>query len=72
MKTKNLAVQKALEHVRQFFPNVNTVLYGTDGRWLFLDGIEAPNFEGYSIDVSILEQAADSVNFLPAVFTVDN
>jgi hypothetical protein len=66
-------VQAALVHVRQHFPEVTTVFYGCDGRWLFTsdDAAESPSFEGVDIDVGLLEDAADSVDELPAAFRVE-
>jgi hypothetical protein len=64
-------VRLAMVHVRSFFPNVDTVLFGTDARWLFMEGIEPVSFHGKDINVSILEDAIDSVDILPSVFSKD-
>lgn len=59
----------ALNHVRQFLPEVTQVLYGADQRWMYLtDDGEVPGFAGYAIDAGLLEDAADSLNFFPAAF----
>ncbi len=64
-------VLEALKHVNSLFPEVTQVFYGTDGRWLFCgEAFEAPDFEGKA-DVSLLEDAAHSVEDLPAAFTLE-
>jgi len=61
-------VLAALNHVREHFPNVVLVVFNSAGRWQYMDEYyEAPKFEG-KINVSILEDAGDSVETLPAVF----
>lgn len=76
MKTPK-KVKIALEHVRKFYPDVVQVFYGIDGRWLFMDAdMQAPSFNKYlgirgKIDVGILEDAADSVENVPAAFAID-
>ena len=61
-------VQKALRHVNSLYPEVNQVFFGTDQRWLFCgEGFETPKF-GKEVDVSLLEEAADSLIELPAAF----
>lgn len=64
-------VQEALKHVKSLFPEVTQVFYGTDGRWLYCgEAFEAPEFDG-KVDVSLLEEAADSVETLPAAFALE-
>ena len=60
---------EALEHVKQYHPEVDTVLFLKDGRWLYLDS-ENEYFPSFAdeIDASILEKAIDSVDDLPAIF----
>lgn len=66
------AVQKALRHVHEFHPEVNQVVYGIDGRWMFFgENFKIPSF-GPEIDTSLLEDAADSIESLPAVFALDS
>lgn len=56
-----VAVQKAFDHVRSFFPDVVSVEYDEDCRWTFLNaaGI-APTFGEHDVDQEILEDAADA------------
>lgn len=69
MNNSQAKVKRALEHVRQFYPQVVMVVYSCDQRWLFMDeDFAAPTFDG-RINVSILEEAADSVA-APAVFDI--
>lgn len=59
----------ALNHVRQFLPDVTQVFYGCDQRWHYMDDDgESACFKGTDIDVSVLEDAADSLSFFPAAF----
>jgi hypothetical protein len=66
-------VTKALNHVRSVFPQVTSVRYDDEGRWLFTDSHgDAPAFNG-KIDIGILEDAADAVygtHPTPAYFNV--
>ncbi|AZU97965.1 hypothetical protein BZF66_05890 [Salmonella enterica] len=59
--TAPIEVQKAFEHVRSFFPDVNRVLYDEDCCWTYMDAFgAAPSFEGYDVDQAILEAGADA------------
>ena len=59
----------ALNHVRQFLPDVTQVFYGSDQRWMYLtENGEVPGFAGHPIDTGLLEDAADSLSFFPAAF----
>lgn len=70
--TNPAPIIRALEHVRQHHPEVTRVVYDQASRWLYLDeGGKAPTF-GPEIDVGILEDAADSVIHLPAVYEVED
>lgn len=61
-------VQEALRHVNAHHPEVTQVFYGVDGRWLYCgEAFEAPAFDG-RVDVSLLEDAADSVPAFPAAY----
>jgi hypothetical protein len=62
------AVASALKHVRRHHPAVVMVVFKSDGRWLYMDEDGwTPRF-GENIDVGILEDAADSLVKLPAVY----
>lgn len=62
--------KEALQHVASHHPEVHSVVYGPDGRWLYFgDAFESPTF-GDEIDIGLLEDAADSLDDLPAVFTI--
>ncbi|SIQ98533.1 hypothetical protein [Aquipseudomonas alcaligenes] len=66
-------VVAALNHVRTLFPDVTQVFYGRDGRWQFLDDdLRAPVIGDALVDVSLLEDAVDSLSSLPAAFHVDS
>lgn len=62
-------VREALDHVRLHHSVVTMVLFDVNSRWHYLDeDAEAPAF-GSEIDISLLEDAADSVNGdLPRLF----
>lgn len=61
---------KAIEHVRKHHPTLTYVMFGVDGRWLYMDGdMEAFTFD-HRIETSILEEACDSIEVLPVVFLV--
>lgn len=63
-------VLAALRHVNGLFPEVTQVFYGTDGRWLFCgESFDAPAFDE-RVDCSLLEDAADAVEYLPAAFAL--
>ncbi len=64
-------VQEALKHVNSIHPDVTQVFYGLDGRWFYCgDAFRAPDFDGRDIDIGLLEDAADSVEHLPAAFAL--
>ena len=58
----------ALNHVRTFFPEVIQVQYDKEGRWIYsdFDGV-APVFR-CDVNISILEDAADSLDGFPQSF----
>ena len=61
-------VEKALMHVRQYYPEVEIVIFNREGMWQYMsDCFECPIFSN-KINQSILEEAADSVTHLPAIF----
>ncbi len=60
----------ALEHVRCHLPDVTQVFYTTELKWLYMtDEGDTPAFEG-AIDVSLLEDAVDSLDTFPAAFHI--
>jgi hypothetical protein len=62
-------IKTALEHVRQFHPEVTHVVFNGYGQWMYCDdNFKAPNFKDSDIDVSLLEEASDSVQFVPSAF----
>ena len=65
-------VEEALNHVREFHPEITQVLYLRNGTWLFLDEDgEAPSFEGDDLDMAILETAFDMVDDqLPVIYAL--
>lgn len=61
-------IRRALDHVRQYHPEVTQVVFLRDGRWLYMDDDgECPQFVK-EVDVAILEEAADAVTKVPAAF----
>ena len=70
MKTPE-EVTRALAHVKQFHPTLALVVFTSNEKWLYMDAdFDAFEF-GDDIDVSILLEAIDSVELLPAVFEVE-
>lgn len=66
------AVLKAINHVREFFPDVAMVVFNDMGRWQFMtEDFGRVNFRDIPIDVSLLEEASnESYEFAghPCVF----
>ena len=62
------ALKKAFNHIREKHPTVSIVIFDREGKWLYMD----ENFESFkfddSIDVSILEEASDSIPVLPYIY----
>lgn len=68
------AVLRAIDHVREFFPDVAMVVFNDMGRWQFM----GEDFERFSfiprsdgIDIGLLEDAADEASNevgLPCMF----
>ena len=54
------AIFKALNHVKDWFPEVYKVFYDEDGHWLYFnsDGSH-PNFQMADVDFDLLHEAAD-------------
>lgn len=66
-------VKAALDHVRAKFPKVELVVFTREGRWLFASSFfEIPQFDNRLVDVSILEEAVNSLAVLPAVFQMED
>lgn len=66
----NANIKKALDHVREHYPNVTMVIFNKYGQWNYCDdNFESPEF-GDEINQSILEDASDSVETLPNVFSL--
>ena len=65
-------VKKALDYVREFFPDVCIVAFNREGQWqYFTQEWDAPEFP-YMEDVGILQDAVDSLSDLPAIFQLDS
>ena len=63
-------VQIAIAHVKKHHPTLKYVIFTNDCRWCYMDNdFEAFKF-GPDINVSILEEAIDSLGELPRVFEV--
>jgi hypothetical protein len=63
-------VLKAINHVKVFYPKICLVVFNTQGLWQYMDeNFESSTF-GDEVDVSILEEAVDSLDTLPAVFEI--
>ncbi len=64
----------ALDHVRQFHPEVCLVVFNQQGQWQYMsEDFDSPKWDNTSpIDTSILEAAADSVEVFPAVFQLED
>lgn len=60
----------ALNHVRSVFPQVDIVIFTKEIQWLYLSSSGyVPKFDE-RIDISILEQAADSIDDFPAIYQI--
>jgi hypothetical protein len=66
----NNKVKKAIEHVKSNYPTLKIVIFTNFG-WQYMN----EEFESFSFDerinVTILEEAYDSLNKLPQVFEVE-
>jgi hypothetical protein len=64
-------LQTAIDHVKQFHPTVSIVIFDKMGRWQYMD----ENFDSFKfderIDVSILEEASDSIEVLPYIIDLN-
>ncbi len=68
--TTTVALQKAINHVKEFHPTLSIVMFDIDGRWQYMD----EDFDSFvfdeRIDVSILEEAGDSIETLPFIHQI--
>lgn len=59
----NLTIQNAIRHIHRYFPEVDQVFFGDNGRWHFCNSdFEAPDFDHAAgkIDVQLLRAAANA------------
>jgi hypothetical protein len=64
-------VYAALNHVRIFYPEITHVFYNDEGAWYYCDKeFEGPLIFSRSIDIGLLEDAARSIDTLPAAFSI--
>lgn len=61
-------LKKAFDHVKEHHPTLSIVIFDKNGAWQYMD----ENFESFKfnnmIDVSILEEAADSIIKVPFIY----
>jgi hypothetical protein len=68
----NDKIKKAFDEIRKYHPTVTTVVFNKYGQWNYCDdNFNAPVFSD-KIDVTILEDASDSVEWLPRVISFDD
>ena len=64
------ALQKAIDHVRGFFPDLELVVFNAEGQWQYF----GENFTAFVFDdrisLDILEDAVNSIVTFPCVFDV--
>lgn len=66
------AVKRAMEHVRLFHPEVCIVIFNKEGRWQYMDeDFNAPKFGKEMNDISLLEEASDSLSELPFIYQIN-
>lgn len=62
-------VKKAFNHVKDRFPTLSIVIFTKDQRWCYMDeDFSAFDFMSTDINVSILEEALDSIDNLPFIY----
>jgi hypothetical protein len=62
-------VIRAFNHVKEFFPDVAIVIYSKDLYWCYMDrDFNVFSFTGKDINISILEEALDSIPDLPYIY----
>ena len=61
-------LKTAFDHVKKFHPTLSIVIFDKQGKWQYMD----EEFESFKfddkIDVSILEDASDSIVELPFIY----
>jgi len=62
------ALKKAFKHVKQHYPTLSIVIIGLDCRWQYMDAEFNSFIFDEKIDVSILQEGADSVETLPFIY----
>lgn len=65
------ALNKAFKHVKKHYPTLSIVILGLDGRWQYMDAEFNSFVFDKRINVSILEEGADSVETLPFIYQAD-
>lgn len=67
-------ILEALNHVNSVYPDVTHVVYTSAHKWLYMDedGVAPAFVKNDGISISILEDAADCIDQLPCVFTIDS
>ena len=61
---------EALNHVRLFYPEITHVFYNDEGGWYYCDkDFEGPLTFSRRINIDLLEDAARSIDILPAGFS---
>jgi len=68
--TDRPALQAAIEHVKKYHPTLSIVIFDIDGRWQYMDAEFNSFVFGKEIDTSILEEAGDSIEFLPFIYQI--
>ncbi len=64
-------VYEALSHVRLFYPEITHVFYNDEGGWYYCDKeFEGPLIFSRNINIGLPEDAARSINTLPADFSI--
>lgn len=62
-------VLKAFAHVKSFHPELNSVFFNREGQWHYMnEEFEGLDFSHDDMDISILEDAVDSLTELPFVY----
>lgn len=67
-------VIKALNHVRESYPEVEIVCFNKEGQWQYMTSdFDSPKFNentDKNVDISILEEASASINELPFIYQI--
>lgn len=62
-------ILKAFAHVKSFHPELNSVFFNREGQWHYMnEEFEGLNFSHDDMDISILEDAVDSLTELPFIY----